>query len=435
MTEPQREEDEKDLEKWTEYRAISIIGYGAYSTVWEGIHIPTETRIAIKKIRELFVNLTDTKRILREIKLLKQFNHPSVIRIYDVFVNHTIGDFDTIYVIMELTDASLRDAIESPLYFSESQIKKIFYNFISGLKYLKSVGVLHRDIKPDNILLYENCSVKICDFGLSRVALETSCPLSFHRMKRKAIDDRKKRIVKEESKAAVNEEKPIEKLIPITKRPKRTRRKLSNHVVTRWYRAPEIILTQKDYEYSVDIWAAGCVFAELLGMNQKNIKDYHNRLPLFPGGSCYPMSPTPVFKDQCKDQLNVIFDVLGAPPSEDELKFIEGQDIIENFLKMKARPKKEFNSIFPESSKEAINLLERMLTFSPYSRITIDECLRHPYFKEYEIDKSKSSTTKYVSLSFDNQKLTERQLREYFMEEIIYYDERRKKNKIFMDVD
>ena len=115
MAKSQKEEDEKDLEKWTEYRAISIIGYGAYSTVWEGIHVPTETKGDIKKIRELFANLTDAKRILREIKLVKQFNHPSIIRIYDVFINHTIGDFDTIYVIMELTDASLRERITPAL--------------------------------------------------------------------------------------------------------------------------------------------------------------------------------------------------------------------------------------------------------------------------------------------------------------------------------
>lgn len=62
-------------------------------------------------------------------------------------------------------------------------------------------------------------------------------------------------------------------------------------MVTRWYRAPELILLEKDYGESIDIWAVGCIFSELLSMMQDNYPNINDRKPLFPGGSCFPLSP------------------------------------------------------------------------------------------------------------------------------------------------
>jgi mitogen-activated protein kinase 1/3 len=102
------------------------------------------------------------------------------------------------------------------------------------------------------------------------------------------------------------------------------KRQLTRHVVTRWYRAPELILLQ-EYTSAVDVWSAGCIFAELLGMQKESVKDYHDRVALFPGKSCYPLSGD--LRDHEKssfegdresvDQLSVIFDVIGSPIDSD----------------------------------------------------------------------------------------------------------------------
>lgn len=105
---------------------------------------------------------------------------------------------------------------------------------------------------------------------------------------------------------------------------KNMKRQLTGHVVTRWYRAPELILLEKDYGPAIDMWSIGCIFAELLGMMKQNAPTYMDRKPLFPGKSCFPLSPDrhariqangfPVAKD---DQLAVIFEILGTPTDED----------------------------------------------------------------------------------------------------------------------
>ena len=109
---------------------------------------------------------------------------------------------------------------------------------------------------------------------------------------------------------------------------KNMKRQLTGHVVTRWYRAPELILLEKDYGQAIDMWSVGCIFAELLGMMKQSAATYLDRKPLFPGKSCFPLSPDrhariqangfPVAKD---DQLAVIFDVLGTP-NDDDISYV-----------------------------------------------------------------------------------------------------------------
>ena len=105
---------------------------------------------------------------------------------------------------------------------------------------------------------------------------------------------------------------------------KNMKRELTGHVVTRWYRAPELILLEKDYGAAIDIWSIGCVFAELLGMMKESAPTYLDRKPLFPGKSCFPLSPDKATKEErsgfpfsTNDQLNVIFEVIGTPLEDD----------------------------------------------------------------------------------------------------------------------
>lgn len=103
------------------------------------------------------------------------------------------------------------------------------------------------------------------------------------------------------------------------------KRELTGHVVTRWYRAPEIILLEKDYGPAIDVWAVGCIFAELLGMMKENAPTFMDRQPLFPGKSCFPLSPAKNPTEQRKgfpfssnDQLAIICAVIGSPNESDK---------------------------------------------------------------------------------------------------------------------
>lgn len=132
-----------------------------------------------------------------------------------------------------------------------------------------------------------------------------------------------------ESNAKENEENKkkdlAKRLIKTKDMRKNMKRELTGHVVTRWYRAPELILLEKEYGPPIDVWSVGCVFAEMLGMMKESAPTYLDRKPLFPGKSCFPLSPDKHAKEEKSgfpfsknDQLNVIFEVIGSPNEEDK---------------------------------------------------------------------------------------------------------------------
>ena len=140
---------------------------------------------------------------------------------------------------------------------------------------------------------------------------------------------------------------------------KQMKPKLTEYVVTRWYRAPELLLQSNAYGKQVDVWSVGCIFAELLG-----------REPLFRGSSHY-------------DQLVKIFDVIGTPKDKTDFEGIELTDSSYNILQqIKVKPKRDFTSIFPNATNDAVDLLEKLLCFSPKQRISASEALEHPYFED-----------------------------------------------------
>ena len=148
---------------------------------------------------------------------------------------------------------------------------------------------------------------------------------------------------------------------------KNMKRQLTGHVVTRWYRAPELILLEKDYGPAIDMWSIGCIFAELLGMMKQSAPTYLDRKPLFPGKSCFPLSPDrhariqangfPVAKD---DQLAVIFEILGTPTEEDTSYVTDAKAI--GYLKsFTAIERVDLAKKYPGASAEAVDLLNKML--------------------------------------------------------------------------
>ena len=281
-----------------------------------------------------------------------------------------------LYIVFDFVDTDLYKLILSAQYLSTAHIKCFLYQLLIGLKYIHSANVVHRDIKPANILVNEDCSLKICDFGLSRViGREHLSGVEISESAETKSDNTDTTTISSDGKSP----------------PKPLKRQLTRHVVTRWYRAPELVLLQ-EYGTAVDVWSAGCIFAELLGMQKENVQNYRDRVALFPGKSCYPLSDdhmdnedkTSMFiehnKDQV-DQLSVIFDVIGSP-SDPDIEEIESPNI-KNFLrKVEKQNPVDFKDMYPGADAKAIDLLRLMLQFSPRNRVTVEQALGHPFFQD-----------------------------------------------------
>ncbi len=152
-----------------EYQLIKEIGSGSYGDVVLAIHNTTGKRVAIKKMDDLFTYISDTKRQLREVILLRYLkSHRNVVKLYDIIEPEDLANFKSLYLVFEATPADLRKVYRGQFFLTERHIKTAMFNLFCGLKYIHSAGIMHRDIKPANLLIMQDCTVKICDFGLAR---------------------------------------------------------------------------------------------------------------------------------------------------------------------------------------------------------------------------------------------------------------------------
>lgn len=205
-----------------------------------------------------------------------------------------------------------------------------------GLKYIHSANVLHRDLKPGNLLVNADCELKICDFGLSR-----------------GFDPDQNTVVPGQQEF------------------------MTEYVATRWYRAPEIMLSHQNYTTAIDIWSVGCILAELLG-----------RRPLFKG------------RDYV-DQLNQILHYLGHP-SESMLQRIASPRAQQYIRSLPYKPGIPFEQLYPKANPLALDLLRRLLAFDPRERISCDEALAHPYLAVWHDPADEPVCHAKFDFSFEN---------------------------------
>lgn len=313
----------------------------------------TGLKVAIKKCPNIFEDPLDAKRIAREIRLLRYFNHPNIIKILDI-IPPTSADFNDVYIVAELMDTDLHRVIYSGQKLTDEHIQFFLYQLLCGLKYVHSTNVIHRDLKPSNILLNENCDLKICDFGLSR-----------------------------DMSAETGAEQPAN---------------LTEYVVTRWYRAPEIMLSSQDYSKAIDIWSVGCIFGEMLG-----------RKPMFAGHDYI-------------DQLKRITKVIGTPRNESELWFVRNPKAKLFMLQLPACSPQDLSRKFQEASSEAIDLLQKMLQLDYQKRISVEEALEHPYFANVRDPNMEcASNTPVVWGEIETCELTRTNLQQRILEDVITF--------------
>ena len=200
------------------YVNLRPCGDGSYGFVASAEDTITGEKVAIKKIKDAFSDSVDAKRILRELKLLRHFNsHENIISILDIMtVPVNSPKFDDIYIVTNLMESDLERIIRSRQVLTDQHFQYFLYQILRALKYVHSANVLHRDLKPSNLLVNANCDLALCDFGLAR--------------------------------GFENEGEDT----------------LTQYVVTRWYRAPELLCESPYYGKPVDIWSVGCIFSELL---------------------------------------------------------------------------------------------------------------------------------------------------------------------------
>ena len=337
-----------DFEVPTSYELVKSIGYGAYGLVCSGIDTTTSKKLAIKKCRNVFKDIGDCKRVLREVKLLKMLHHENILSLCAFYTGS--GNFNDVYIVSDQLDTDLSTVIRSKQQISVEHIKYFIYQVLRGLKYVHSANIVHRDLKPANVLVNLNCDLRICDFGLAR-----------------GIGQEGDRTIE-----------------------------MTDYVVTRWYRPPELLMLNKHYDTSVDIWSVGCIFAEML-----------NRRPLFQGSDYIA-------------QLKMICSALGVPPEAElreqfenveAIKFIQGLGI--------TAPTKPLESLLQTDDPIAHDFLAKMLAFNPRHRFTAAELMAHPYLAGLHDASDEPSCDRTFCWEHDAQdRLNRDQLRALFVEEV-----------------
>jgi len=390
------------------YNVSTVIGRGAYGTVCEAYDSKKNTPVAIKQLKRLFGDLTDCKRILRELAILTRLNHENVVQVHDICVPSDSRTFNELYIVLEICDTDLKKLIRTDHTLSMLHINTMLAGLLVGMQYVHNCGIFHRDLKPANVLVNQDCVVKICDFGLARAVGGYDAHLQAL-----ATSPR-------EDELAV-EAQHVGAVVPSTLRKKRV---MTQHVVTRWYRAPELALLQGEYTAAIDTWSIGCIYAELLQMLEDGEKAA-DRGPLFPGSSCYPLSPERrKFGGSGKarsrgqhDQLEVIFDIIGTP-TDTEVAQLSSEDARRYVREFVKRPGSGIKERMRYVSDDVIDFLKQMLQFSPQTRCTVDAALENKQVKDLRRLDAKAHQGPIV-LPFEKEPdLDERLLRKYFEEEI-----------------
>lgn len=388
--------EEVDRQVLKRYDIHQKVGKGAYGVVWRARDRKTNEVVAVKKIFDAFQNATDSQRTYREVVFLHELaHHDSVITLLDVMRPSPSNSRD-LYLVFEYMDTDLHTAIRAKV-LQPVHRRYIIYQLVKTLKYLHNCKILHRDLKPSNILINGSCKIKIADFGLARL-IKASPSDKNANTNRNVVN----------SKSDINNTKAKSSFA------------LTDYVATRWYRAPEILLGSHAYGFPVDMWSVGCILGEMIATK-----------PVFPGTSTMNQiqrivdvtgRPTQADVDDMQSQyaqsmLESFTHVrVGGgkrraaneqhkAPSSTVSKANDGgvgklmRKVSLSYSRYRSRANgagggdDSFKSdwgdqdelvvslsrMFPKASEQELDLMSRLMRFSPRDRLTANQTLRHPF--------------------------------------------------------
>ena len=310
------------------------VGQGAYGVVFKVIDKKTKELVALKKLFGAFQDDTDSQRTFREVMLLQELNgHDNIIRLLNVIKAENDKD---LYLVFDYMEADLFNVIRANI-LQEIHKKFIIYQILKALKFIHSADIIHRDLKPSNIFINSDCHIKLGDFGLARTV--------DHNPRMGGV--------------------------------------VTNYVATRWYRAPEMILSGHKYEKPIDMWSVGCILYELIVGT-----------PLLPGKST-------------KDMIKMLFGVTGFPDRKEynEVKMlckieIDYDDLAQEKIK---KNKNLLQTVSKYTQDEVvIDLLLKLLQFNPKKRLTAEEALEHPYVADFHNPEEEITCDHKIEIPLDD---------------------------------
>lgn len=300
------------------YRLVAKKGEGTFSEVLKAQNVKDGRYHAIKCMKNRFESI-DQVNNLREIQALRRLSpHEHVITLEEVLYDQPTG---RLALVFELMDANLYELIRGRRhYLNQNLIKSYMWQLMKSLDHMHKKGIFHRDIKPENILIESTTEVcrglKLADFGSCR---------------------------------GIYSKQPY-----------------TEYISTRWYRAPECLLTDGYYGPEMDLWGAGCVMFEITSL-----------YPLFPGSNEV-------------DQISRIHKVLGTPSPELLNKF---KSKGASHISFDFQPQKGIGvpQLIPHAPADSVDLMVKLLKYDAAERITAREAMRHPYFKDIRESEQKET--------------------------------------------
>ncbi|XP_028679702.1 mitogen-activated protein kinase 6 [Erpetoichthys calabaricus] len=300
------------------YMDLKPLGYGGNGLVFSAVDNDCDKRVAVKKI--VLTDPQSVKHALREIKIIRRLDHDNIVKVFEILGPSgrqltedvsSLTELNSVYIVQEYMETDLCKLLEQgPL--PEGHARLFMYQLLRGLKYIHSANVLHRDLKPANLFINtEDLVLKIGDFGLARI-MDPHYSHKGH---------------------------------------------LSEGLVTKWYRSPRLLLSPNNYTKAIDMWAAGCIFAEMLSGKT-----------LFAGAHEL-------------EQMQLILESIPVIHEEDRQELL---NVIPVFIKKDmSEPHTPLAKLLQGISAEALDFLEQILTFNPMDRLTAEEALAHPYMSIY----------------------------------------------------
>ncbi|XP_055587231.1 cyclin-dependent kinase 20 [Uranotaenia lowii] len=287
------------------YQLLGRIGEGVHGVVVKARDLNNDDKIvAIKKLSLRTKHGALAPNTIREIKVLQNSQCENILTLLDMYPD--LSGMSLVFEYMPHTLYSKMKDEDHPL--SRAEIRRYMAMLLNGLKYLHELRIMHRDIKPANLLIDSKDVLKIADFGLARL---------------------------------FNDQDPEKVYSP--------------QVATRWYRAPEILWGCQTYGPSIDMWAAGCVFAEML-----------RGVPLFSGGTDI-------------EQLALVVRTLGTPNLKEWPEVRSLPDY--NKIRFPNAKGEHWEDIFPScTASNEIGLVDELVQYNPARRLTATEAMQHPYF-------------------------------------------------------